>query len=247
MKATEFVFVHGGGQGSWIWDETIAAMKLQSDVAVKCLALDVPGCGTKRGRDTAGLSFDAIIEELAGDMDHAGVSDAVLVGHSQAGTVLPGLLKLRPRLIARAVYVSCLAPLPGHTVSDTTGEIFAAAPDAEVSRAFANPEIEPREKFRLTFCNDMTRDEADAFLDKLMKDRWPDAAISHKDWSYDHLGEIPATFVQCMRDAILPPAWQHIYAERFRCEKTVHVDAAHQVQNTQPHALAEVLLAQSGR
>ena len=27
---TDFAFLHGGGQGSWIWNETIAAIAMQS-------------------------------------------------------------------------------------------------------------------------------------------------------------------------------------------------------------------------
>ncbi|MEO6716203.1 MAG: hypothetical protein ABIM50_03015 [Novosphingobium sp.] len=36
---TDFAFLHGGGQGSWVWDETIAAMKAQSGSAHRYLAL----------------------------------------------------------------------------------------------------------------------------------------------------------------------------------------------------------------
>ena len=56
----DFAFLHGGGQGGWVWDETIAAMKAQSGDANRYLALDVPGCGTKRERDTASIQFDEI-------------------------------------------------------------------------------------------------------------------------------------------------------------------------------------------
>ena len=62
---TDFIFLHGGGQGSWIWDETLAAMNQQSGGSARCLALDIPGCGTKRGRDTASMTFDDIVAELA--------------------------------------------------------------------------------------------------------------------------------------------------------------------------------------
>ncbi|MCJ2178106.1 hypothetical protein [Novosphingobium album (ex Hu et al. 2023)] len=37
--AVSFVFLHGGGQGSWVWDETIAAIGRQAGDAVRCDAL----------------------------------------------------------------------------------------------------------------------------------------------------------------------------------------------------------------
>ena len=50
-------FVLGGGQGGWVWDETIAALKRQTSNAVRTRALDAPACGTKRGRPS-GLTPD---------------------------------------------------------------------------------------------------------------------------------------------------------------------------------------------
>jgi hypothetical protein len=49
-----------------------------------------------------------------------------------------------------------------------------------------------------------------------------------------------------MQDMSLPPPWQVRFAETFRVGKTVHIDAGHQVMNTRPQALAEVLLAEVG-
>ena len=38
-EPVNFVFLHGGGQGGWVWDETIAAIGAQSGGAARCLAL----------------------------------------------------------------------------------------------------------------------------------------------------------------------------------------------------------------
>jgi hypothetical protein len=39
----------------------------------------------------------------------------------------------------------------------------------------------------------------------------------------------------------LIPAWQAIFAERLRVKRLLHIDAGHQVMNTRPEALAELL------
>ena len=54
---TDFAFLHGGGQGSWVWDDAIAGINAQSGGTARCLALDAPGCGTKRDRDTGEIPF----------------------------------------------------------------------------------------------------------------------------------------------------------------------------------------------
>ncbi|MGB8365796.1 MAG: alpha/beta fold hydrolase [Rhizomicrobium sp.] len=68
--STNFVFMHGGGQGSWVWEPTIAAMGQQSVGKFgRSLALDAPGCGAKRERDTSKTSFEDIVNELISDIE----------------------------------------------------------------------------------------------------------------------------------------------------------------------------------
>ena len=234
-----FVFVHGGGQGGWVWDETIAALKQQSDGGVDCLALDVPGCGVKRGRDTADIGFDDILRELIADIEAAGLRDVVLVGHSQAGTVLPAMAALRPELFSKLIFVSCVAPDPGLTVIEMTGQRIH-----DGNHPFADQSLSVRDRYRAMFCNDMAEGVAEAFLDQLGPDGWPASSYAATAWEYDHLASIPASYVLCLQDAILPPAWQERFAERTHARKMIRIDAGHQVMNTRPQALAEVLLAE---
>jgi hypothetical protein len=100
---------------------------------------------------------------------------------------------------------------------------------------------DPRERLPAMFCNDMAPDEAAGFLAKLGKDNWPLKAHTETDWRYDHLGAVPATYVICLRDMALTAPWQEKFADRFKAERRVRIDVGHQVMNTRPHALAEVL------
>ena len=79
------------------------------------------------------------------------------------------------------------------------------------------------------------------FLAKLGRDRWPDQSMQASDWRYDHLRNMPSTFVLCLQDGILTPPWQERFAERLNTQRMVRIDAGHQVMNTRPHALAETL------
>jgi pimeloyl-ACP methyl ester carboxylesterase len=246
----DFALMHGGGQGGWVWDETIAALVLQSGTlqsggAVRSLALDAPGCGGKRGRDTTTITFDEIVRELVSDVEAAGLRDVVLVGHSQAGTVLPAMAALRPDLFRKLVYVSCIAPDPGLTVIEMSGQRLHGARETAAGRALNDPDMPMDERNRLMFCNDMQREQADAFLAKLGQDGWPSSSYAQNAWRYDHLADHPSSYVLCLDDAILPPEWQASFAERLHCGSVIRIDAGHQVMNTRPHALAEVLLAEA--
>jgi pimeloyl-ACP methyl ester carboxylesterase len=241
---TDFALLHGGGQGGWVWDETIAAMAMQSKGTARCLALDAPGCGKKRGRDTTEIAFADISRELNCDIEAAGLRDVVLVGHSQAGMTMPQMAEFSPGLFRRLIYVTCSAPLPGVTTLEQMGHGGHGDNVEEVGYPVGSDASMP-ERFRAMFCNDMGAAEADEFLAKLGSDMWPMVCYSYNEWRYDHLRAIPSSYVVCLEDKALTPEWQYRFADRLHARRLYRIDAGHQVMNTRPQALAEVLLAES--
>jgi len=241
----DFAFLHGGGQGSWVWDETIAALRLQADEDLRCLALDAPGCGTKRGRDTAAIAFPEIAGELVDDIEAAGLRDVVLVGHSQAGMTMPDMAALAPGLFRRLVFVSCSAPLPGVTTLEQMGNSVHGANPDQVGWPVDPQTTTMEDRYRAMFCNDMTPAQADTFLARLGSDMWPACCYSHRAWAYDHLVALPVSYVTCLRDASLPVEWQERFAARLHADRVTRIDAGHQAMNTRPHGLAEILLCEA--
>jgi pimeloyl-ACP methyl ester carboxylesterase len=236
----DYAFLHGATQGGWVWADTIAALDRQTGGAYgRALALDAPGCGEKRGRATEGLGPDEIAAELVGEIEAAGLRDVVLVGHSMAGVVLPRMLELKPELFRRAIYVSCIAPLPGLKVVEWRSEVRAGTA-AEDPPPWEAPS-DQRQLMRTIFCNDMSREQADDFMGKLGPDDWPEKVMQVSDWRYDALGRPPATYVICLQDLAVTADWQDYFADRLKAGRRVRIDAAHQVMVTRPHALAEIL------
>jgi hypothetical protein len=90
-------------------------------------------------------------------------------------------------------------------------------------------------------------DSTERFLDQLGPDRWPGSSYQMSQWHYDHLDNQSASYVVCLQDAVLIPAWQKLFAQRLRARRLIEIDAGHQVKNTRPHALAEVLLRDPAR
>jgi pimeloyl-ACP methyl ester carboxylesterase len=238
-----FVFLHGGGQGSWVWQETIASLNKQAtDNEVNVLALDAPGCGTKRHHNSDILTLEEVAQYLIRDIEYLGLSDVVLVGHSQAGQAMTLMVEIKPELFRRLIYVSCSIPLPEQSVQQMLGTSVQGSNPNEVGWPLDPTTTTLEERYGVMFCNDMDEPQRTTFLAKLGQDQWPRATYAFTNWSFEHLGAVPSTFVLCLRDQILPPVWQEIFAQRFKTERTVRIDAGHQVMNTRPHALAEVLL-----
>lgn len=243
----DYAFLHGGGQGSWVWAETIAAMRQQAPSAIgRVLALDVPGCGTKRGRDTGSIGMDDIATELLADIAAARLREVVLVGHSQAGSVMPHMLTRQPEVFSRAVYLSCSIPLPGQTVLGMVGNSLHGTNPDEIGWP-ADPQTHSMEqRFSLMFCNDMDAPQKSAFMEKCGADAWPMSSYAHTGWRQDQLGAVPSSYIQCLRDGILPLPWQEIFAKRYKTERTIRIDAGHQAMTTRPHTLAEILRHEAG-
>jgi len=148
---------------------------------------------------------------------------------------------MRPHLFRRLVYVTCSAPLPGQSVTEMMGRGLHGSNENEIGWPLDPLTTEVGERSAAMFCNDMNAEQRSAFLAKLGRDMWPLRTYSERAWSYGHLGAIPATFIICLNDMSLPVPWQEEFARRLHAKRQVRIDAGHQVMNTRPHALAEVL------
>lgn len=243
VAATNFALLHGGGQGSWVWDDVTGL--LSAFEGIDCIPLDVPGCGTKRGRDASAMEFDDIARELVSDIEAAGMRDVVLVGHSQAGMQMPRMVEFAPTLFRKLVYVSCSAPPAGTNLLELIGECLHGEHEDKVGYPLDPATTSFEERFAVMFCNDMSAPDREAFLAKLGHDMWPMSSYTYRDWRYDHLGSVASTYVLCERDKSLPPAWQERFAEMLQVDQLVRIDAGHQVMNTQPQTLVDALIAET--
>jgi pimeloyl-ACP methyl ester carboxylesterase len=80
------------------------------------LGIDLPG----RGAHPAQLYQVGLVEWIDSaidDIERAGVSDAVLVGHSMAGLSIPSILERVPERLRHIVFVCCTVPADGHSSS----------------------------------------------------------------------------------------------------------------------------------
>ncbi|MXO89996.1 alpha/beta fold hydrolase [Pontixanthobacter aquaemixtae] len=231
--------LHGGGQGSWVWEELVALLE---QAGVRAIALDVPGCGTKRGRDLSAIDANCVAAELVDDL--SGHDDVTLVGHSLAGAILPRMAGILPNKWRRLIYVTCTAPPTGTGFRALMGSGLHGENPDEVGWPVDPASTSADERYRVMFCNDMSRENAGAFLAKMGQDDWPMDVLVRTDHKYDHLAEIPSTYIVCQRDNGLPPNWQRKFAKRLHCDRIREIDAGHQVMVTQPAKLAEMLLVE---
>src|ERR1700730_12674873 len=90
MGLPALVLVHGGGVAADRWELTVDEIHgLAPELTV--LALHVRGRRSKPG-DLRELTIADFVDSLVGDIESAGLEDIVIVGHSIAGMMLPGVV-----------------------------------------------------------------------------------------------------------------------------------------------------------
>ena len=87
-----FVLVHGMSHGAWAW-ETLRG-RLERD-GHRVLAVDLPGHG-RRAHERARATVAGYAKAVADAMMLEGVHDAVVVGHSMGGIVVPKVAEVVP-------------------------------------------------------------------------------------------------------------------------------------------------------
>jgi pimeloyl-ACP methyl ester carboxylesterase len=242
VSTPAFALLHGGGQGSWVWDDVARELRTRG---ASVITLDMPGCGTKRDRDTLALTVEDVADELLADIAQADPGPVILVGHSQAGTMLPVMWRRSARQISRLVYLCCCAPLPGQNVVEMMGGGAHGDHPEEVGWILDPKAHERLTVRRLAFCNDMTEAQGDAFMRRLVDDQWPPLVTFAAHWAYDDLIASAAHYIVCTKDNALPVAWQRRFAERLHCATLSELDAGHQAMTTEPAALAALLLKEA--
>jgi len=118
MALPALVLVHGGGLAADSWDLTVDEIhRLAPELTV--LALDMPERRGKPG-DLRELTIADYVDSLFGDIESAGLDDIVIVGHSVAGVMVPGVVtKLGAARVREMVLAAAFVPPEGAAIADT--------------------------------------------------------------------------------------------------------------------------------
>ena len=229
---TSFVLVHGGAHGAWCWDRVRPLLERDRRVE-RVLAVDLPGHGERLGlktQDEIGLSD--YVDTVVDDIETAGLSDVVLVGHSLAGITLPHVAARLPARLRRLIYLSTTNPALGQSVMDE----LASNPLSPVSRGI---------DVTKAFCSDL--DEATSAWLRSQLGPEPSGPLETKVTRVAGPPEIPSTYVLLEQDAVLLPAYQLENAKRIGAGEIVRMTGGHSVFASRPEDLAEVLLRYADR
>lgn len=110
-----YLFVHGAWGGANNWSGIIKRLRLAGQ---ECHYASLTGLGEKVHQAHPGITLSDHIADVTGVIDHHGLSDIILVGHSYGGMVISGVAALRSEHVRTLVYVDAFLPKDGEALWD---------------------------------------------------------------------------------------------------------------------------------
>ena len=247
---TDYLLVHGPGQGSWAWGKVWGRMTAPVEHpptlhkprrANRVIPIDLPGHGPDAAGDTAAVRVEECVEAITHAVQREQLRDVVLVGHGVlAGIVLQAAASL-PSPPKRVALVGGMVPEGQRPlISGCNGSIRKGFKLLSLLSSMRGQELKfPHSVIRGYLCNTMEAMEVVQILGFFgpLPVRLLNSRLSLE-------GELPAPLscIVLTQDRLLSPQAQRRTAERFNCEELVEIEACHMAAWQHPQVVADALL-----
>ena len=249
---TDYLLVHGPGQGSWVWGKVWGRMTAPAEHpptlhkprrANRVHPVDLPGHGPDVAGDTAAVRLEECVDVITRAVEQEQMRDVVLVGHGISGAIVLEAAMHLPTPPKRLALI-------GGVVPEGQRPLISGCASGARSwfRLFSLLSTLSRQEFRFSapaikrfLCNSMEAMEVVQILGffgplptRLLKSRISPEAISDLP--------APLTSIVLTQDRLATPASQRRTAERLNSEETLEIEACHMGVWQKPEEVAEALL-----
>lgn len=248
---TDYLLVHGAGQGAWSWGRVWGHLTAPEEHPPslyrprrvnRVYSLDLPGHGSDAGGDTAEVRLEECVHSIVRAAERESLRDLVLVGHGMAGGLLlqaAGQLPVPPK---RLVLVAGIIPVNHRSMLSSLpqkirGRFRLLSTLSKLSRQEFRY---PRSAISSYLCNGMEPMEVVqslGFFGPL-----PTRVLTAKVELDDGPPSCPVTYVVLNRDRLLPADVQERMANRIPGVEIVSMESCHEVMLYRPRELAGILL-----
>ena len=245
--------LHGAGLNAHTWDSTVIAMGLPA------LAIDLPGHGDSSWRADASYTPDNLADDVILAIEALTSRPQILVGHSLGGLTAAAIASRRPDLVERVVFVDIVPALdpkigPAELRAFYARQDFATR-DEVVDYAMSFGMGSDRAgTARGVLFNTRVREDgrvewkhhfAQLAL-AILPEGGAEGTLVQNERAWQNVESIgaPVTLVRGSRGYIDEPALA-TFTRRVPEATVITVDAGHNVQETQPVALAAIITASS--
>ncbi|MDA0263746.1 MAG: alpha/beta hydrolase [Chloroflexi bacterium] len=248
---TDYLLVHGAGQGAWSWGPVWGRLTAPEDNpptlhkrrrANRVHPLDLPGHGADAGGDTSAVRLEECVQSITRAVDREGLKDLVLVGHGFAGSLVLQAAREMKAAPKRVVLVAGIVPPPQRSIlSACSRKVRTVFGILSALSSLSRQELKlPRPAISGYLCNGMDPMavvQLVGFFGPL-----PTRVLKSRSTMEDSELPCPVTYVVLTQDKMVPPDSQRRMAERLEGVEMVEIDSCHQVMAQHPEELADVLL-----
>jgi len=122
---TTFVLMHGGGMGGWTWKFCREILEARGH---KVYTPTFTGFGEREHLISRHAGNETHVLDIVNVLKYEDLTDVVLVAHSYAGTVAPGVVAKAGGRVARVIYLDAIIAHAGERIASMMG--FASEADA---------------------------------------------------------------------------------------------------------------------
>ena len=248
---TDYLLVHGAGQGAWCWGQVWGYLTAPQEHPPRLhvprranivYPMDLPGHGADADGDTAEVRLEECVHAITRAVEREGLKDLVLVGHGFAGGLVLQAVSQLPQPPKRLVLVAGIVPVSQRSMLSampqaTQGRYRLLVALSKLSRQDCKY---PKATISRLLCNGMDPMQviqALGFFGPLAT-RVLTARVSLDDGP----PPCPVTYVVLNQDRLLPSETQERMARRMPGVEIVSLDSCHEAMLYKPKELAEILL-----
>lgn len=229
----DIVLLHGGSHGSWCWRDFLPALN-RAGHSGQVLALDMPGCGTKRRQANQTQSIADIAQHLVDEVAQANLNSPLLIGHSIGGILLPYMAPA----FDHVCYLAASMPTIGQSITEMMGTSLRGIDPTVIGWPV---EGSMAERFHAMFGPDIDPAVFAWMMSEIAQDVHP-ACLNSEAITRQSTPGIATSYIAAQRDPILPPVWQGRFAERVGARDVYEIDAPHEPFLSHPDLLAELVV-----
>ena len=247
---TDYLLVHGPGQGSWVWGKVWGLMTAPVEHpptlhkprrANRVHPIDLPGHGPDVAGDTAAVRLEECVEAITHAVEQEQLRDVVLVGHGiSAGIVLQAAASLTapPKRVA---LVGGMVPEGQRPlISGCPGGIRKGFKLLSLLSSIRKKDLRfPYPVINRYLCNTMEAMEIVQILGFFGP--LPVRLINSR-LSLDSELPSPLSCIVLTQDKLISPQAQRRTAERLNSEEVLEIEACHMGIWQRPEAVADALL-----
>jgi pimeloyl-ACP methyl ester carboxylesterase len=113
-----FVLVHGGWHGGWVWERLVPYL---TKAGYEVFTPTLTGLGEKANLTAPDIGLNTHIQDILTLLEKENLRNVILVGHSSSGMVIAGVGDNAPERISQLVYLDAFVPRDGQSLADIIG------------------------------------------------------------------------------------------------------------------------------